>query len=142
MILRHCSIDCRHLDSAGLPLVSALFIQRDDQDLLTMGGIPGDKPIAVEFWDSATQQASFDVDDKPTTLAVFLRYCASPTAGASKTPALQQLADYLRLDLTPASERIVVLRSKLAVGYWSNDKLRLFHVDVAIDDQGYRRCWQ
>lgn len=95
------------------------------------------EPIPVDFWDSKTQQASVTIDQKAISLAVLMKWIASPNKVAvAKDSPLEPLASYFRPEATPQADRIVTIRVHRAAGYIRGN-MRLAHLDIFSNHQGY-----
>ncbi|BGO94281.1 hypothetical protein NBRC10512_002729 [Rhodotorula toruloides] len=111
--------DCRQLSAQGLPTVSVLFLNRE-----------------IQAADSTAQQASVTIDRQPLSLAVLLKWIASPKVVSTKDSPLEPLATYFRPEGTPQADRIVTIRVHRAAGYIRGD-LRIAHLDIFSNHQGY-----
>ncbi|GAA6036537.1 hypothetical protein JCM8097_003554 [Rhodosporidiobolus ruineniae] len=95
------------------------------------------KPIDVEYWYSGSTQASVTVDGAKTTLEVLLQWAAYPSATTAKIATLKPLNEIFHPEVIPSSRRYTTLVVRSAVGYWARNKLRLQHLTIFSEDQGF-----
>ncbi|BGP00463.1 hypothetical protein RTBOTA2_004751 [Rhodotorula toruloides] len=130
--------DCRNLSAEGLPAVSVLFLEDEVQAAIdTFRGIER-QPLPVDFWDSTAQQASARIDKRPISLAVLMKWIASPSkVVVSKDSPLEPLATYFQPEAIPQAHRILTIRVHRVIGYIRGGHMRLAHLDIFSNHQGY-----
>ncbi|GAA6007222.1 hypothetical protein JCM10207_001551 [Rhodosporidiobolus poonsookiae] len=113
----------------------ALFI--DPLQFRNIKNLYGKEVFDVEYWDSATQQASVSIDGKKVSLEVFLQWATNPSPQLSKISALRPLSEIFHPELVPKGRLLVTLSVRSAVGYFTSQRMRLLHLDIHSEDQGY-----